>query len=420
MKSKRHKRPLLIIAGIAIVISMLVAYRLFFSIGSQEEASLEADPVVRQFPPLVTLSLGEQFVFYPKKLKGNDAHYYVSGKDGTFWVLRQEVFQPLMAAQLGKDMKPSFEPISPKSCPLIEPISVTNDGSGNPVVIMMGYDEDVQNTVVVARKHSGKGWKDPDQLDVFDGSGHIASMLSFLDSKDRIHIVYDRDLDLRESYGIMEGHFPDKCFHAWYDGKKWNQAQSTTGRGKFYVDPSFLSELPNGKICLKMRVHPFSGFGGYEPEYVGYQLWNGSQWSSIAKELPEEAVCSTNGQPVLDYWGNSISSTRKDGTDYCLLKKRGSNTIETIPIVSKPLLKRDRSGRIIVCSSGPSRCQIRIWNGNQWTNTLDYPLTRKEKLTQILCNPDGNIFLIHEGKSQVTIQRIKMMPEDGAQDQTEE
>ncbi len=376
---------------------------LHISCDSREEVSYE-----RQFPPHVELSLGDQFIFHPKVLSGGDAYYFVSGQDGQVWVFLQEMFQPLMAAQLVKDLKPTFEPISPGDWNNVECLSVTNDDTGNPVVFMMGYSKDARNTVVVVRKYIEQNWTEPILLDTFDGSGTFSSMLSLLDSNGYIHVIYDRNLKPRESYGFMEGYFPDKCFHAWYDGKNWNRAQSTTGRGTFYVEPRFLSELPNAKICVGMKVIPFSKFGGYKTKYVGCQLWDGKQWSDIIKKPPEEAFSSNiEDNAIFDYWGNSLTYMNKVGKNYCILKNKANADNETVTLLSPPLVKRDDSGRILVCSSNSTQGEIRIWNGNRWLTSLSYPLNGQEKIDQILSNPNGDIFLLHKGPSQITVQQIK-------------
>ena len=404
MESMTPKRGLGHAAGTTLVSVLILASALLSSCRSREETS-----VVRPLPPPVELVLGEQLVFHARELKGGNAYHFVSGKDGEFWVLRQVLLQPLMAARLGKGAEPSFEPISPKGWADVERVSVANTVSGNPVVVMMGSVPDARNTLVVVREYAGQKWTEPVQLDVFDGTGTFGSMVSLLDSKGRIHIAYDRRLSPHESYGLMHGYFPDKCFHAWSDGKNWVRAQSTTGKGKFRVDPRFLSELPNAKVCLGMKVHPFSN-SGYKAEYVGCQLWDGKRWSSIVKDLPKEASSGADGHSVLDYWGNKISRASRDGKDYCVLKKRGSDSVETVPVLFSSLLKRDRTGRIVVCSWTSLRGEIRLWNGDRWAGMLSYPLGPGEGLTQILCNPDGNLFLIHKGKSRVVIQRIKLIP----------
>jgi len=412
METRKPKQPfghtgrmklvaVFVLASVAVFILASTALR---SCYSEEDTS-----AVRPFPTPVELSIGEQFDFHPKKLSGFDSYHFISGKEGEFWVLLDEMFEPLMAARVTKGTKPSLESISPHDWADVGRVSVTNDDSGNPVVIMMGYVQDAGNTQVVVRKCSGHEWTEPVQLDRFDGSGTLGSMVSLLDSKGRIHVVYDRKLALRESYGIMHGQFPDKCFHASFDGKNWSRARSTTGKGKFYVDPRFLSELPDTKICLGMRVHPFSAFG-YKAEYVGYQLWNGERWSSIAEGPPKEAPSGAEGQPVFDYWGNSISRLSKDGRDHCVLKKRGSDSVENVPLLSEPVLKRDRSGRIIICSWDSTQGEIRLWNGDQWAENLSYPLDLEVRTTQILSNPDGNVFLIHKGESRIVIQQIKVTP----------
>ena len=380
---------------------LLLAATLPCSCSSRKKAS-----PARPFPPLVELSLGEKLVFYPKQLTGGDAYHFVSGKGGELWILRHEGLKPLMAARLENGEEPSFEPISPEKWKDADRVTVTNNASGNPVVTMMGYVRDATYTHLVVREWSGQNWTEPVQIDFFDGRGLFGSMVSLLDSKGRIHVVYDRNLAPAESYGIMHGQFPDKCFHAWFDGKSWKRAQPTTGRGKFYVDPRFLSELADGNICLGISVDPFSGYNP-RPEYVGCQLWDGKRWSGILKKLPKEAPSSAENQPVFDYWGNSISRLRKDGRDYCVLKKRGSDRVETVELLSTPIMMRDRAGRIIVCSSNSARGELRLWNGDQWAGKISYPLGRAGEISQILCNPDGNLLLIHEGRSRVVIQGIK-------------
>ncbi|MHC4562204.1 MAG: hypothetical protein ACYS8X_05460 [Planctomycetota bacterium] len=392
-----------LVYGVGKAVGVLVlACGLLCSCSSRAETS-----AVRPLPPPIELSLGEQFIVDPEQLRGADTNYFVSGRGGELWVLRQELLQPLMAARLGKGVAPSFEPISPTEWTNVDRVSVTNDRAGNPVVIMMGYVQDARDTRVVVRRRSEQTWTSSVQLDAFDGSGTFGSMVSLLDSAGRIHVAYDRRLTSRESYGIMDGHFPDKCFHAWSDGKKWYRAEATTGKGRFYVDPHFLSELPDGKVCLGTGVHPFGNFG-YDTKYIGCQLWDGERWSNMLKELPKEAPASAEGQPVLDYWGNRISKLSKDGQVYCVLNRRGTDLADTVAVLSTPLVKRDRSGRVLVCSSNSSWGEVRLWSGDRWAGALAYPLGGRDRITQVLCNPDGNVFLIHEGESRIVVQPLRM------------
>jgi hypothetical protein len=397
------KRVAWVCAGAAGFVGIIVAVVALLIRNTWQDGS-SAD---RPFPAPMELSLGEQFVFHPEPLAGGDEYHWAIGRNGEFWVFCQKLFQPLMAARIEKGVQPSFEPISPKEWVDADRVSVSNDASGNPVVLMMGCVQDARDTHVVARKWSGQGWTEPVELDAFDGSGTFGYMISFLDSKGRVHVVYDRRLEPYESYGFMHGQFPDKCFHAWSDGQKWNRAKATTGRGEFYLDPRFLSELPDGKVCLALRVSPFSSWWGLGPDFQGCQFWDGSQWSDIVKERPREARCQSDGEPVLDYWGNTVSWSGEDGKHYCLLKKRGSDSVESIDILSAPLLKRDLSGRIIVCSSNSSEGEIRVWKRDRWTGPLRYPLDGGEKASRILCNPDGSILVVHEGESRIVVQRIQ-------------
>jgi hypothetical protein len=389
--------------GTALVGALLAAAVLQSSCDSRDDG-----PAGRSLPPPVEMSLGKQTAFYARRLKGGDSYHFVSGKDGALWVLRQELLQPLMAAKLEKGVEPIFEAISPEGWRDVDRVGVSNDNAGNPVVFMMGCLEDARDTRVVVREYDGQSWREPVQLDAFDGSGTFGSMLSMLDSNGRTHVVYDRRLEPRESYGIMEGHFPDKCFHAWSDGKNWTRSRSTTGKGKYYVDPTTLSELSDGKVCLVINVRPFAGFASQGGKYPACQLWDGERWSDITKQLPEDAVSEAEAQSVSDYWGNVVSWSRQGGRHICTLNKHGGGSVETLGLLSEPILTRDTLGRIIVGSADSSQGEVHIWNGNRWVEKRSYPVARDEKLAQILCNPDGNVLLIHQGESRVTIQRVKL------------
>jgi hypothetical protein len=384
--------------------AVLLATGLLVSCSSREKTA--ACPPL---PSRVELSLGERTVFRPKRLKGGDTYHFVSGRNGSLWVLLQEMSRPLMAARLEKGLKPDFEPISPEGWAGVGRVSVSNTRQGDPVVFMMGYLQDARDSRVVVREWGVKGWGGPFELDAFDGSGTFGSMVSLLDSKGRVHVVYDRCLTPRESYGIAAGYFPDKCFHSWSDGEQWTRSQSTTGRGRFYVDPVSLSDLPDGTVCLAARVHPFS-IMGYEEGYVGRQLWDGERWSDIIGQLPDQASVDAGAKPIRDHWGNSISWTCEGGRYTGSRRKRGAEGVKSFAMLSEPLMVRDREGRIIVCSSDSAQCEVRVWEGDQWAGQIRYPLDRGEGISRVLCNPDGNLLLIHEGDSRIVVRRVTLAP----------
>lgn len=370
------------------------------------------DVTPRPLPSPVRLSPGEQIAFDLKPLKGGDEYHFISGSGGTLWVLRQEMFQPLMAARLDKGVEePAFEAISPENWTDVDRVSVSNDSSGHPIVFMMGFLRDARDTRVVARAFDGDAWGEPVLLDTFDGAGTFGSiMTSLLDSSGRVHVVYDRHLVPRESYGVMEGQFPDKCFHAWSDGESWTGSKATTGKGHFYVDPVALTELPDKRICLISEFRPFSSFGGHKPEFTGCQLWDGGRWSDVTRQLPEGAISTADTQPVSDYWGNVFSYSGQDGRHVCIVKKQGGESLESVELLSKPIILRDRSGMVIVCSSDSSRGELHLWSGRQWAGKISYPLQHGGTLSQILWNPDGSILVIHTRGSRVIAQRIRLVP----------
>ena len=323
----------------------------------------------KALPPPVRLSVAEQLLFHPKTLRGIDRYHFVSGKNGEFWILLQEMLKPLTASRLTKDSQSPFEPISPSNWNDVDRVSVANDGSGRPVVIMMGCVQDYRDSRVIARTWTGNQWTDPVELDQFDGSGTFGNMLALLDSKGRIHVVYDRRLSSGENYStgliIVDGEFPDKCFHAFWEGNEWSRGKSTTGRGRFYVDPVSLSELPDGRVCLVMKVHPIGRIKP-ESEYVGYQVWDGRQWSGISEKQPDGAAI-------------------------------------------EPLLrKRDLAGRIIDVSQDESLVKLRLGNGHEWTESLTFPC--RGQAAQVLLKPDGNIYIIVQEDADIRIQRILLTP----------
>ncbi len=401
----------------------------------------------RSLPHSLEMSLHEQFEFHPKQLKGGSSYHFISGNNGEVWVILQESLRPLMAAPLSEGLTPSFQVISPCGWNHVERVSVTNDEHGNPVVIMMGKPASQTGTSlyeiethVVVRKYYDNMWSEPVQLDLFRGFAS-PTPLSLLDSRGHIHLIYNRPLSPREEYGIGHGYFPDKCFHAWFDGVEWHTALATTGRGEFYVTPLFLSELPDTRICLGIRILPFSLIG-YMDEYNACQTWDGRRWTSLAKEIPSEALsvisavkqtgaCSERiladssistaisykfrssfpcaiKQPVYDYWGNRFSITEKDDAVVCVHEKRESDSVEIIPLLNEAIISRERDGRIIVCSWNSAQALVRIWNGSNWDGVLNYPLDLDVQVTQILSNPDGNIFMVHKGNDRIVIQRITL------------
>jgi hypothetical protein len=360
----------------------------------------------RPSPTPVTLVISDQIVFHPKSLSGGDNYHYISGKNGELWVLLQELSQPLKAARINGDKDFQFKPICPADWAGVTRVSVTNDESGNPVVVMMGYVKNSSKMQVVVRKRLDNNWSNPIEIDRFDGSGTFGSMISLLDSKGRIHVVYDRHLEPRESYAvgfiIVDGEFPDKCFHAFFDGEKWSRSKSTTGKGKYYVDPLFLSEMPSGNICLGLEVSPLRTDAESQS-----QIWDGNNWSKLAEKWPKEAFYVKN-TCVFDYWGNAISwGSVNDGYQCFVSRRDNPNKTDIRDLKSMPTVTRDRNGRIVLFSHDSSQAEIRMWNGEQWSDKLTFPIDENPKRVNILANPDGNLYVVIEGDNKTIIQRIK-------------
>ncbi|MBL7140780.1 MAG: hypothetical protein ISS74_07710 [Planctomycetes bacterium] len=308
-----------------------------------------------------------------------------------------------------------------------------NDGAGCPVVVMMGSVQDARNTSLVVRRWAGAEWTDPVELDHFDGSGHFGRMVGLLDSHGRMHVAYDRRLDKPEAYGVMDGQFPDKCFHALYDGQRWSRGKATTGAGRYYIDPVGMGELPDGTVCLLAEISAFGILGGLEGRYLGNQRWDGKAWSAVGREPVPEAVVSIGAnasfyedpEPLIapddrrfstmhDYWGNTIAWV---GDQLCLVRRhQAPDGYEAVSVLSTgytscmPLLKRDRSGRIALCSCDASHVEVRLWNGNGWAEPLTFPSAGIFGVTKVLFNPDGNMYVIGKGKDRFVIRRIRMLP----------
>ncbi len=371
------------------------------------------DAVSRE-PRLVELSLGQPVTFVAEDLRKTPRVFFLSGRNGEVWVFLLGWSGPLRAARAIDSGLSPFKPISPAEWNGVERVSVANDASGNPVAIMMGCVKDFRNMYVAVRQWSGQSWSAPVELDHYDGTGHAGAMISALDSRGCIHVVYNRPLNPRESYSrgfvIVDGEFPDKCFHAVFDGQQWKRSTSTTGRGRFYVDPVFLSELTDGRLCLGMEVHAFSNVQ-WEPRYEGYQLWDGRAWSGIAKDKPRDAF-KNGDETVFDYWGNRLSLRKDVGIYQAVLQRSDSKRPpERITLKSEPIVKRDWAGRIVVFSRDLSQAEMRVWCGNDWSNTLSFPIDEKLRVAHVLLNPDGNICVVCEknGSARFVVQRVRMV-----------
>ena len=203
----------------------------------------------------------------------------------------------------------------------------------------------------------------------------------------------------------MEGEFPDKCFHAVGDGTIWPRAQPTTGRGKFYVDPVALSELQSGIICLLMKVREFST--SFEPEYTGYQTWDDKQWSSLGKEPPTEALQALAAHAISDNWGNTVTSEEQGGECRSVVRNRERIVSRGPLLLSKPLMARDHAGRVVVLSQDAPHGELQLWSGAEWSEPVAFELDRGAKVTHLLPNPGGDIYLVCEGGSDIQIQRVQ-------------
>lgn len=284
--------------------------------------------------------------------------------------------------------------VSPSGWVNVERMSLSNDEAGRPVVIMMGCVQDARNSRVVGRTWTGTEWTEPDEIDRFDGSGVFGGMISYLDSKGRIHVAYDRDLDDRESYGFMDGQFPDKCFHAVRTEQGWSKASATTGRGKFYVDPVSLGEFADGTVYLTVEVHPFTSSSRLETEYLGCQRWSGREWSELEEGTPK--ALST------DYWGNRISELRAT--------TQRSDGVGKGPARPRTASCRDRLGRLVVFSWDSSQVTVCMWNGNEWAEDVTFSPGFDVEKAHVLFNPDGNVYWLGDARGRIVIQRIRLLP----------
>jgi len=186
-------------------------------------------------------------------------------------------------------------------------------------------------------------------------------------------------------------------------------------------------EFPDGTVCLASVVREFGGLKN--SEYIGHQKWKGRAWSKMVEGLPEEAVVSIGNDAgsrnvgvqlrvryqidllaIHDYWGNRVAWQPSPSGHKCLLRRREVPAdLDTVPILSQPILKRDRSGRVVICSWSEGQAEVRLWNGNEWARPLTFPMGGVVGIAQVLLNPDGNIYVVGQGKAEFVIQRIKLV-----------
>ncbi len=151
---------------------------------------------------------------------------------------------------------------------------------GSVLVAWSGYDGTPGEKIAVS-KSGGEGFSNPT---VIATGVRVRCLDVAVDAEGRAHVLYVSPLEPAESYGPIEGFFPDKCWLVTHDGQTWSTPKPIQGRGRFDIREAILTLTPGGRLVVSAETH---GQFSPEKEYVAYQVLGRSGWSDLQR-LPGE------------------------------------------------------------------------------------------------------------------------------------
>jgi len=175
---------------------------------------------------------------------------------------------------------------------------------------------------------------------------------------------------------------------AWYYSSGRSKPTPTTGKGRFGVRPLGLSPGPDGSIVMAVEVQR-----PQQPRYIGQQTWDGKSWTKpeMVKDLDMGGMIATPWGDQLVLWPGEAS----------LLSQGRQKAYPWISRYSDVPVVNDSAGRIVAYLSDQQGGTLRVWNGEQWSNTL-----RCGEATQVTPTPDGRIWLGKWQSDGVQLQEI--------------
>lgn len=360
-----------------------------------------------RFPPNVSLSLGPtETILVAEHPTGGDSALVLAGSGQQMWVILARLEAPLMWAARHGDGWSAFSPLPMPGWKFVNKITGVVDADGNPWVAWSGYDERNGEAIAVS-KWTGQGWSPLQIIDRITPCVFITQLLMLADGAGRIHLVYDGALTPPEDYArgfiVVDGEFPHKCIHIYFDGKNWTSPVATTGRGRFGLTPMSLRLRADGSIQLTQTRRKFGLVDGFEYAIVR-QIWNGTSWSS-PDVLRDCAQPVYEGDSIRDRWGATITCwSGEQSLEYQFSRPGQDPTLGTYDVgrygttfLSHP------SGRIIRFTE---KYGLAAWNGQHWSTALRTP-----DAARLTVGADGRMFVSDWSASGVEIKEVVMTAE---------
>lgn len=324
-------------------------------------------------PPRGELVLGRKVPMPPEGPGGGRSHddLLLQADADDVWYITKSTHSLHYARYNGTSWS-ALQPVKTPGWQWIGSVSAVVDSRVRPVVFWTGSDSQTGSALAVAT-WLGNEWSQPVVLDRLESFCSYGSIDSIVDTAGNIHVAYDRPLTPREKYNLGgHGAYPDKCFHAFFDGQRWSEAAATTGKGRFGVDNPLLSNGPAGRVCLSLVVGPFSG--GQDPDFVAVQMWDGKRWSKPERLTPKGTNLYTYGAVIADQWGTRITCWNSpDGAPGGCMLSRWGQPQPFQKLSCWPRVAAHASGRTALFCQKAVGVRVRLWNGREWTRDLECP-----------------------------------------------
>jgi hypothetical protein len=338
---------------------------------------------------------------------GGDDEMVLQGAGGETWAIWSRGGDlPLAYMMKQGDRWTPAQAILPVGWEFVDHLAGVLDGAGKPVIVWTAFDG-TPGMAVAAARWTGTAWSSPVILDRLETSTSVNHLVAQTDDKGHVHVVYDRPLHPPEEYsrgiGIVEGEYPDKCFHVTFDGTQWSTAQATTGPGRFAIDPSALSTAPGGHLFLAMGISPLGRIAN-EPWYVGGQTWDGTKWLPIERLTPKTDLMQGRGGAMLDRWGGRITwwqdpagGIKATGADVST-----ATSAQIVDVGYSYEFKRNPGGWVGVYWRDDPVGYYTLWDGKKWLVPLKCVIA-----THAFPGANGNILLTQRKAGTILVQEIR-------------
>lgn len=281
------------------------------------------------------------------------------------------------------------------------------DTSEKPVVVWTDFSEKSGEQCIFSTRWDGQAWSPREAIDKM-GSGLFPEPQACTDRQGNVHVVYAGNLVPPEDYAIggllAEGITTWKCWHLIFDGRAWNKAKPTTGRGRFHVGDPKISSESDGNIYVVAEVETFTWLDR-EDHYIGIQTWDGKQWSWFERLTPKgirpciaSAALDSRGVWHVTWW-----ETR--GADF-YASKEGSAITSPEHMAGHSVLRSDTLGRVVHCWQQKYTIQARGWNGQRWTPPLAVSDTKHPTEPVLVPRSEDSIIVVWPEGTTIRIQEV--------------